>query len=134
MAHAAAVRGEPLSRFLLVALLLAAPAEARKRHPHKPAGPPPARAEDDPRKKGDHKAFAAARVSFVHPEDLGKLEADAPVPIELKIAGYAVGPLQPGGPNPHAHLIVDNEPAFEVSDLSLPLRLTGLAAGPHLLR
>jgi hypothetical protein len=118
----------------LFALLLAFSAQARRPRAHKPAGPPPARAEDDRRKKGDDKAFAGARVSFARPDDLAVLDAAGPVHVELKISGYAVGPLQPGGPTPHAHVIVDNEPAFEVSDLSTPLRLTGLAPGPHLLR
>lgn len=117
----------------LAGLLLAAPAPARRR-PHKPAAPPPARVEDDPRKKGDSPAFARSRISFTAPRDLSQIEAKQPVTIGLEVHGYAVGALQPGGPVPHLHLIVDNEPAFEVSDLSAPLRLTGLAPGPHLLR
>ena len=123
-----------MSRALLLALLLATPAFARRHRPHKPAGPPPSRAEDDPRKKGDHKAFAKAAVSFASPADLVEIEPALPVHIELRVSGYALGPLQPGGPSPHLHLIVDNEPAVEVEDLSAPLRLTGLSRGPHLLR
>ena len=123
-----------MRRVHLVALLLAAPAFARRHRPHHPAAPPPSRAEDDPRKKGDHKAFAKAAVSFGSPADLAEIDPALPVHIELRVAGYALGPLQPGGPSPHLHLIVDNEPAVEVKDLSAPLRLTGLARGPHLLR
>src|SRR5260370_552305 len=48
-------------------------------------------------------------------------------------AGKRRGP-QPGGPVPHAHLIVDNEPALEIDDASQPFLLVGLARGPHLLR
>ena len=121
-------------RVLLALLLLAAPVHARKHKPRKPAGPPPARAEDDRRKKGDDKAFAGTRVSFAKPDDLAVLEAGAPVHVELRVSGYALGALKPDGPVPHAHVIVDNEPAFEVAEASAPLRLTGLAPGPHLLR
>ncbi len=123
-----------MRRVLLLLLLLAAPAFARRHRPHKPAAPPPARAEDDLRKKGDHKAFAKAAVSFTSPADLAEIDPALPVHIELRVSGYALGPLQPGGPSPHLHLIVDNEPAVEVSDFSAPLRLTGLPRGPHLLR
>jgi hypothetical protein len=120
---------------LLLALSLAQPALARRhRRPRKPAGPPPARVEDDRRLKGDSKVFAKAQISFAAPQDLAQLEPDAPVSIELRVKGYAVGALQPGGPVPHAHLIVDNAPAMEVDDLSTSLRLKGLGRGPHLLR
>lgn len=125
------MKGAPV---LLLALALAMPAQARRHKPRRPAGPPPARAEDDPRKKGDSPAFARARVAFEAPKDLAQLDPALPVRIRLKVDGYALGPLQPGGPVPHAHLIVDNEPAVEVSDLSAPLQLTGLPRGPHLLR
>ena len=121
--------------FVLVALLVAGPAHARKRHrPRKPAGPPPARVEDDFRKKGDSPVFAKAKVSFTGPEDLAQLDEKLPVHVGLEVQGYALGALQPGGPVPHAHLIVDNEPAIELTDLSAPFRLTGLPRGPHLLR
>ena len=123
-----------MRRLVLVALLFAAPSWARRHRPHRPAGPPPARAEDDPRKKGDHKAFAKATLSFVAPADLSEIDPALPVHIELRVSGYALGPLQPSGPSPHLHLIVDNEPAIEVSDLTAPLRLIGLPRGPHLLR
>jgi hypothetical protein len=121
-------------RILLLAALLAAPAQARKHRARRPVGPPPARAEDDPRKKGDSKAFAKAAVRFSAPEDKAVLERTPLVHVELKVTGYELGPLQKGGPSPHLHLIVDNEPALEIADLSAPLRLTGLSAGPHLLR
>lgn len=120
---------------LLLALALAFPAAARKHHRKKaPAGPPPARAEDDPRKKGDSPAFAKASIKFEAPADLSQADEGHPIEIKLAIANYAIGALQPGGPLPHAHLIVDNEPAMEVDDASVPLDLTGLVAGPHLLR
>jgi hypothetical protein len=121
--------------FALVVLALALPAEARarKRRPHKPAVPA-ARPEDDPHKKGDSPAFAKATVAFASPADFAQLDESKGVVIELRVTGYATGALQPGGPVPHLHLIVDNEPAFEISDLSAPLTLTGLSRGPHLLR
>jgi len=122
-------------KLALLAILLALPAQARRHHPRRrPAGPPPARVEDDPRKKGDSPAFAKAAVKFASPAELSQLEESAPVRIELAVTGYAVGALQPGGPLPHAHLIVDNEPALEIDDVSQPLLLKGLARGPHLLR
>jgi hypothetical protein len=62
------------------------------------------------------------------------LNAALPVHVVLQVSGYGLGPLQKGGPSPHLHLIVDNEPAVEVADLSSPLLLSGLPAGPHLLR
>lgn len=120
--------------FIFIAALAGGPAQARRHRPRKPAGPPPARVEDDPRKKGDDKVFARAAVSFAAPADLAQLDPALPVHVELRVRGYALGPLKPGGPTPHAHLIVDNEPAREIYDLSAPLRLTGLARGPHLLR
>ena len=117
---------------LLLALALASlPAHARK---HRRAAPPAraARAEDDTRLKGDSAAFAKARVAFEAPADLSTLDKGA-VDIKLAITHYALGALAPGGPVPHAHLIVDNEPALEV-DGAGPLQLTGLRPGPHVLR
>ncbi|MGE5047243.1 MAG: hypothetical protein ACM3PC_01640 [Deltaproteobacteria bacterium] len=122
---------------LALALCLAPPAQAakaRKKRVHKPAAPAPARPEDDPRKKGDSPAFARAAVAFAAPSDLAEVEEEAPVRVQLHVSGYALGALQPGGPVPHAHLIVDNEPAVEVDDVSTPLALSGLSRGPHLLR
>lgn len=124
-----------MRRAALLALLLALPAQARRHHPrHKPAAPPPGRAEDDPRKKGDSPAFAKAALSFAAPADRAQLEKGAAVRIVLRVSGYALGPLHPGGPVPHAHLIVDNEPALEIDDASQPYLLSGLSRGPHLLR
>lgn len=119
---------------LLLALALALPAEARARKKRKPAPrAAPVRAEDDPRKKGSHPAFARASIAFATPKDLSQIDPGA-VRIRLAVKGYALGALEPGGPAPHAHLIVDNEPALEISDARLPWTLTGLAPGPHLLR
>ena len=138
---------------LLLALLLAFPAAARRHHRRRPPGPRPARAEDDPRRKGDDKAFAKASIRFTAPADLSQLDPGKPIEIRLAVDGYAIGaparqpaappaagePAAPPAPRPparvpHAHVIVDNEPAMEVDDVSEPLDLTGLVAGPHLLR
>jgi hypothetical protein len=116
---------------LLAVILSASPALARKRA--KPA-PPAARPEDDTRLKGDAKAFARAAVAFVSPDDEGELAAGEGVRIEIKVSGYALGAAKPGGPVPHAHLIVDNEPAIEIDDASSTWLLKGLGRGPHLLR
>jgi hypothetical protein len=121
-------------RVLLLAALLTAPAHARRQRVRKAVVQPSARAEDDPRKKGDNKAFAKAAISFSLPGDKAVLDRALPIHVEFKVTGYALGPLQKGGPSPHLHLIVDNEPALEIADLSAPLRLSGLPAGPHLLR
>lgn len=119
---------------LLIALSLASPAEARLRKKRKPAArPPPVRAEDDPRKRGHSPAFARASIAFASPKDLSQVEPGA-VRVRLAVKGYRVGSLAPGGPTPHAHLIVDNEPALEISDAQASWTLTGLAPGPHLLR
>jgi hypothetical protein len=116
----------------LLALLVAAAPSPRKQKNLKRA--PAARPEDDTRLKGDDKAFARASVSFAAPADLSELDEDEDLRIEFKLNGYALGPLQPGGPVPHAHLIVDNEPALEIDDASAAWQLKGLARGPHLLR
>jgi hypothetical protein len=120
-----------LTYFLLAILLAASPA-ARKHHAVKRA--PAARPEDDTRLKGDAPAFKQAAVSFVTPEDLAELAPEDGVRIELKLSGYALGPLHPDGPVPHAHLIVDNEPALQLDDASSPFLLRGLVRGPHMLR
>jgi len=121
---------------LLVALAMAVafPAEARARKKRKPA-PLAARmrAEDDPRKRGNHRAFAKASIAFAAPKDLSVL-GDGAVEIRLVVKGYRVGALQPGGAVPHVHLIVDNEPALEIDDARVAWALGGLAPGPHLLR
>jgi len=118
----------------LLAVALAQPALAARPRHRRPPLPPAVRPEDDRRLKGEAKAFAKARVSFSAPQDLAQLEADAPVKIGLQISGYALGALHPGGPVPHAHLIVDNAPAMQIDDASAPLALKGLGRGPHLLR
>jgi hypothetical protein len=117
--------------WLLSAALAAPPAAARKHPKH---GPPAARAEDDARLKGDAPAFARAALTFTSPEDLSEIDPDDEVQVELKISGYALGALHPGGPLPHAHLIVDNEPAFEIDDARATFAVHGLGRGPHVLR
>jgi hypothetical protein len=119
--------------FLLTVALAQPALAARPRH-RRPPPPPAVRPEDDRRLKGEAKAFAKARVSFSAPRDLAQLDADAPVKIGLQISGYALGALHPGGPVPHAHLIVDNAPAMQIDDASAPLSLKGLHRGPHFLR
>ena len=111
----------------LLALLLTAPGAHARKHKPRVKGPPPARAEDDPRKKGDDKAFAGAAVSFDSPGDQAEV-AEGDLRVELKVEGYALGK------GPHLHLIVDNEPAFQLDDVATPLLLRGLVRGPHLLR
>jgi hypothetical protein len=117
---------------VILALLVAAAPAPRRHKGVKRA--PAARPEDDTRLKGDDKSFAKASLSLATPADQAELPADEGVRIEIKLSGYALGPLQPGGPVPHAHLIVDNEPALELDDASAPYELRGLARGPHLLR
>jgi hypothetical protein len=119
----------------LLALLLALPAQAR-RHPVRKKVPQAAkvRAEDDPRKNGASKAFAKAALRFAAPKDGAHLDEDAPVEIDLRVSGYALGALQPGGPSPHAHLVVDGEGPLTVDDASKPFALGGLSRGPHVLR
>jgi hypothetical protein len=119
---------------LLLTLLaaVALPAEARPRK-KTPSRAHPVRPEDDPRKRGHHPAFRRASITFAEPVDRGQV-AEGPVRIRLVVKGYALGPLKPGGPSPHAHLIVDNEPALEIADASVPWVLTGLPPGPHLVR
>jgi hypothetical protein len=120
---------------LVVAGVAAAPpAEARTGKKRKaPAAVAPVRPEDDPRKRGSSPAFRKASVAFAEPVDLGEL-GDGAVRIRLVVKGYALGALKPGGPSPHAHLIVDNESAMEISDADGSWILTGLPAGPHLVR
>jgi hypothetical protein len=102
-------------RTFLVVLLIALPVAARK---HKAAPKRPA---------GDDKSFASATVSFAAPADQAVLD-EGVVRIELKAAKFA---LPTAG---HVHLIVDNEPALQIDDVSKPFTLRGLARGPHLLR
>jgi hypothetical protein len=117
-----------------LAMAVAFPAEARARKKRKPAAlASRMRPEDDPRKRGNHRAFAKASIAFAAPKDLSAL-GDGAVEIRLVVKGYRVGALHPGGPVPHVHLIVDNEPALEIDDAQAAWALGGLAPGPHLLR
>jgi len=119
---------------VLAGVVAAPPAEARTRKKRKAsAAVAPVRPEDDPRKRGGSPAFRKASLAFAEPVDLGEL-GDGPVRIRLVVKGYALGALKPGGPSPHAHLIVDNEPAMEIADAEGSWVLTGLPAGPHLVR
>ena len=118
---------------VLAVLALSAPAQARARKKPKTPGPPAVRAEDDPRKRGTSPAFAKASIAFTSPRDLSQ-HAGGAIRIQLTVRGYALGALKPGGPVPHAHLIVDNEPALEMDDAGSAWILSGLAPGPHLLR
>jgi len=120
----------------LVGVALAFPAEGRVRKKHKTSGVMraiPARPEDDPKKRGANPVFRKATVAFAEPADLSQIEG-GPIPIRLVVKAYALGPLKPGGPSPHAHLIVDNEPALEISDARVTWTLSGLQPGPHLVR
>jgi hypothetical protein len=114
-----------LRRTLLVLLAasIALPAQARVR--------PATRAEDNPRKRG--RAFPKASIAFAAPPDLSQ-HAEGAIAIRLLVKGYAIGALRPGGPVPHVHLIVDNEPAMEIPDANTTWMLGGLSPGPHLLR
>lgn len=119
---------------VLVGVAAALPAEGRVPKKRKPsAAVQRIRPEDDPRKRGSSPAFRKASVAFVEPVDLGEL-GDGPVRIRLVVKGYALGAVKPGGPSPHAHLIVDNESAMEISDADGSWTLSGLPPGPHLLR
>jgi len=115
---------------VLLAASIALPAQARVRKKGRPA-PHATRAEDDPRKRG--RAFPKASIAFAAPPELSQ-HAEGAIAIRLLVKGYAVGALQPGGPVPHAHLIVDNEPAMEIPDANATWMLGGLSPGPHLLR
>ena len=119
--------------FVSLAAALALPAHAA---PRKKAAvrPHSTRPEDDPRKRGGSPAFARASIAFASPSELGAVAADGPVRVRLVVKGYALGALKPGGPVPHVHLIVDNEPALEITDARPAWILGGLSQGPHLLR
>lgn len=127
--------------WLCALALLAAPAgeAARKRAAAKPAKAPAVRPEDNPRLKGDARAFARARVRFLEPQDLAQLAAsEDAVRVSLQVSGYALG-AAPGAPDdaprPHAHLIVDDgEGTLTLGDASAPVLLRGLRPGPHALR
>jgi len=117
---------------LLPSLALAAPrgpGKARAASTRKPAVPPPKRLapEENPKLGGAAKAFWKARVRFEAPGDRTEV-ATGEVTVRLAIAGYALR----GGA--HAHLIVDNQPALQVDDVSRPVTIENLPPGPHLLR
>ncbi len=115
-----------------LALALAAPRGAGKARPasaRKPAAPAPKKLapEENPKLGGAARAFAKARVRFEAPGDRTEV-ATGEVTVRLAITGYALA----GGA--HAHLIVDNQPALQVDDVSRPLTIENLPPGPHLLR
>jgi len=122
---------------LAVALLLpcvaaAAPRGAAKARPasaRKPAAPPPKKLapEENPKLGGAAKAFSKARIRFEAPAERAEVPPDE-VTVRLAISGYA---LLSGA---HAHLIVDNQPALQVDDVSRPLTIKNVPPGPHLLR
>lgn len=118
---------------VVLAASLALPAEARLRKKRKRPAPVAARAEDDPRRRGSSPAFARSSIAFVTPRDLAQHD-DSAVEVRLQIKNYAIGAAKPGGPVPHAHLIVDNEPALEIDDATVSWALGGLSPGPHVLR
>ena len=117
---------------LIPSVAIAAPpgsAKARPASARKPAAAPRKKLapEENPRLGGAAKAFSKARVRFEAPADRAEVPPDE-VTVRLAIAGYAFL----GGA--HAHLIVDNQPALQVDDVSHPLTLTNVPPGPHLLR
>jgi len=120
-----------LRRALLVLLTASIALPAQARVPRKARRAPAMRAEDDPRKRG--RAFPRASITFAAPADLLQ-SAEGAVAVRVVVKGYAIGALRPGGPVPHAHLIVDNEPAMEIPDANATWMLGGLSPGPHLLR
>ena len=106
----------------------APPASAKKAQaPKRPAPPKKLAPEENPKLGGASRAFAKARIRFDAPGERVEL-ATGPVAVRLSISGYALV----GGA--HAHLIVDNQPALQIDDVSHPLLLENLAQGPHLLR
>src|SRR5207302_6097904 len=90
--HAAPCGAEGLKHALLVVLaaLLALPAEARVRKKRKRPAAVATRAEDDPRRRGSSPAFARSSIAFVAPRDLAQLDESA-VEVRLQIKGYAIG-------------------------------------------
>ena len=83
--------------------------------------------EENPKLGGASKAFSKARIRIESPAEREELRP-GDVTVRLSTTGYALI----GGA--HAHLIVDNEPALQVDDVSHPLTLKGIAPGAHLLR
>jgi len=93
----------------------------------KKAAAPKLAPEENPRLGGAAKAFGKARIRIESPAEREQV-APGDVAVRITTTGYSLV----GGA--HAHLIVDNEPALQVDDLSRPLTLQGIAPGPHLLR
>ena len=133
---------------ILAIALSAAPGAVARAH-KKPAAARSVRAEDDPLLAGDARAFAAAKVFLRAPLDGAEVPPAGGVTVQLEVQGYALGPAArpPGAasapdagpsdeaaPAPFAILLVDNDGALRVDAADAPLRLTGLAPGPHLLR
>lgn len=117
-----------------LALILPSVAAAAPRTPAsvrggaiKKAPPPKLAPEENPKLGGASKAFARARIRIESPAEREQVQP-GDVTVRLSTSGYALV----GGA--HAHLIVDNEPALQVDDVSRPLTLKGIAPGPHLLR
>jgi len=115
---------------LLPSVAVAAPRGAAKVRPasaRKLVHPPPKKLapEENPKLGGAAKAFSKARVRFEAPAERAEVPADE-VTVRLTITGYALL----GGA--HAHLIVDNQPALQLDDVSRPLRLENVPPGPHL--
>ena len=133
-------RSTALAALVFAALALAFTASASAK-PHKKATGS-VRPEDDPLLAGDAPAFAKATVAFRVPADGAEL-APGDVALQLDVEGYALG-AAPGAARSDsaaaqsgasfAILLVDNDGALRVDDASAPLRLSGLAPGPHTLR
>ena len=100
----------------------AVPRAAAKKQPARKLSP-----EENPKLGGASRAFAKARIRFETPAEREEVQP-GDVTVRLTITGYALV----GGA--HAHLIVDNEAALQVDDVTRPLTLKGIAPGPHLLR
>jgi hypothetical protein len=140
--EAAALRARALpgAAWLCALALLAAPAgeAARPQRTRHVVRPGAARPEDNPRLKGDSKAFARARVRFAEPADESQVGvSDDGVRVAVEVFGYALGAppgAPPDAPRPHAHLIVDNEATLTIEDDRRPVLLKGLRPGPHVLR
>ncbi len=133
-------RALPGAAWLCALALLAAPAgeAARPQRTRHVVRPGAVRPEDNPRLKGDAKAFARARVRFAEPADQAQVGvSDEGVRVAVEVFGYALG-ASPGAPagalRPHAHLLVDNEATLTIEDDKRPVFLKGLRPGPHVLR
>src|SRR5256884_9497304 len=89
--RAALCGAEGLKHALLVVLaaLLALPAEARVRKKRKRHAPEATRAADDPRRRGDTPAVARSSIAFVAPRGLAELDKSA-VSVPVQITGQAI--------------------------------------------